>query len=91
MTWNLSLLECTWDVCTVRASVKRPPQAENQHQDPEILHVKIVDSVSFIALAINGTAQVESKSRKIYIIVNVAELFLGLKYLYIIIIILSYF
>jgi hypothetical protein len=38
-----------------------------------------VDFVAFIAMVINGTAEVERRSRKIEIIVNVAELFLGLK------------
>lgn len=67
------------------------PQTKNQQQEPAILNVKKVDSVSFIALVINGTAQVESKSRKVDIIVNVDELFLGLKYVYIIIIIILLF
>jgi hypothetical protein len=46
---------------------------------PDILHVKLVDFVAFITTVVNGTAKVERKSRKITIIVDVAEQFLGLE------------
>ena len=49
-------------------------------QDPDILKVKKVDFVAFIAMVINGTAMVERRSRKIEIIVDAAERFLGLKH-----------
>lgn len=38
------------------------------------------DFVSFIAMVVNGTAQVETKSRKIDFLVYAAETLLGLKY-----------
>jgi hypothetical protein len=38
-----------------------------------------VDFVAFIAIVINGTAKVERRSRKILIIVEAAERFLGHK------------
>lgn len=44
-----------------------------------MVHVKL-DLVSFITIVINGTSQVENKSRKIYIIVSAAERYLRLKY-----------
>ena len=46
-------------------------------QDPDILKVKKVDFVAFIAMVINSTAKVERRSRKIEIIVEAAERFLG--------------
>ena len=48
-------------------------------QDPDILKLKKEDIVAFIAIVINGTAKVERRSRKIEIIVDVADWFLGLK------------
>jgi hypothetical protein len=42
-----------------------------------MLHVKKVDFALFIAMVINCTAEAEKKSKKIGIIVNVAEHFLG--------------
>ena len=48
-------------------------------QDPDILKVKKVDFVAFIAMVINGTAKVGIRSRNVDIIVDAAERFLGLK------------
>ena len=41
--------------------------------DPDILKVKKVDCVAFIAMVINGTAKVERRSRKVEIRVMSAE------------------
>lgn len=63
-----------------KLSISEGPVVVNHQQDLENLHVKKVDFVSFIAMVVNGTAQVEKKSRKIDFIVYAAELLLGLKY-----------
>ena len=50
------------------------------HQkDPDFLKVKKVNFVVFMAMVINGPAKVERRSRKIEIIVEELERFLGLK------------
>lgn len=55
-----------------RASLQAAGVASHQ-KDPEMLHVKKVDFVAFIAMVVNCTAKVERKSRKIDIIVYAAE------------------
>lgn len=47
-------------------------------RDPEVLIVKKVDFVVFIAQVINCTSQTNKKSNKLYIIVNAAKMFLDL-------------
>jgi hypothetical protein len=48
----------------------RPVKVSHQPRDSEMLHVKKVDFVLFIAMVINCTAQAENKSTKIGIPVN---------------------
>lgn len=58
-----------------RPSLQAEGVASNQ-QHPDILHVKKVGFVVFVAIVINGTAEIEKKFRKTDIIV---EQFLGLE------------
>ena len=53
-------------------------KVSHQPRDSEMLHVKKVDLILFIAMVINYTAQAEKKCEKIGIIVNAAEHFWGL-------------
>jgi hypothetical protein len=50
----------------------RPVKVSHQLRDNEMLHVKKVDFVLFIALVINFTAQAENKFKNIGIILNAA-------------------
>lgn len=65
-------------VNTGRITLQHTPQPAYQ-QDPEILQLKKVDFIVFIAMVVNGTVHIEKKSRKVDIIVSAVELFLGLK------------
>ena len=53
-------------------------KVSHQLRDSEMLHVKKVDFVLFISMVVNCTAQLENNSKKIGVIVNAAERFLGL-------------
>ena len=57
-------------------------EVSHQPRGSEMLHAKKVDFVLFIAMVINCTAEAENKSKKIGIIVNAAEHFLGFSRFY---------
>lgn len=44
-----------------RSTQQHTPKPVYHQQDPDILHVKKIDFVSFIAMVINGTVQVENR------------------------------